>query len=38
MEHKNMVPMNLFTEQTQAHRHRKQTYGFERGNGDKLGV
>ena len=32
--------MNLFTKQKQAHRHRKQTYGYQRGEGerDKLGV
>ena len=27
---KYVVPMNLFTEQKQMHRHRKQTYGFQR--------
>ena len=31
--------MNLFTKQKQIHRHRKQTYGYQRGKvGDKLGV
>ena len=33
--------MNLFTEQKQTHRHRKQTYGYQRGKAgrrDKLGV
>ena len=38
---KNMIQMNLFTEQKQANRHRKQTYGYQRGNvegRDKLGV
>ena len=33
--------MNLFTKQKQTHRHRKQTYGYQRGRGwgrDKLGV
>ena len=34
--------MNLFTKQKQTHRHRKQTYGYQKGNGggrrDKLGV
>lgn len=33
--------MNLFTKQKQIHRHRKQTYGDQRGKGrgrDKLGV
>ena len=26
-----MVQMNLFTEQKQTHRPRKQTYGYQRG-------
>ena len=32
--------MNLFTKQKQTHRHRKQTYGYQKGGGerDKLGV
>ena len=32
--------MNLFTKQKNTHRHRKQTYGYQRGNQgrDKLGV
>ena len=34
--------MNLFTKQKETHRHRKQTYGYQRGRGggqrDKLGV
>ena len=34
--------MNLFTKQEQTHRHRKQTYGYQRGKEegrrDKLGV
>ena len=34
--------MDLFTKQEQTHRHRKQTYGYQRGKGwggrDKLGV
>ena len=25
--------MNLFTKQKQTHRHRKQTYGYQRGRG-----
>ena len=35
-----MIQTNLFTKQTQTHRHRKQTYGCQRGKGgrDKLGV
>ena len=31
--------MNLFTKQKQTHRHRKQTFDYQRGwGGDKLGV
>ena len=32
--------MNLFTKQKQTYRHKKQTYGYQRGRGesDKLGV
>ena len=33
--------MNLYKKQKQTHRHRKQTYGCQRGKGggrDKLGV
>ena len=36
-----MIQMNLFIKQKQTHRHRKQTYGYQRGNvgrRDKLGV
>ena len=28
-----IVKMNLFTKQKQTHRHRKQTYGYQRGRG-----
>ena len=28
-----MIQMNLFTKQKQTHRHRKQTYGYQRGKG-----
>ena len=41
---KKMIQMNLFTKQKQTHRHRKQTYGYQRGKlgrvggRDKLGV
>ena len=28
----NMTQMNLFTKQKQTHRHRKETYGYQRGN------
>ena len=38
---KKMIQMNLFTKQKQAHRHRKQCYGYQRGKGwerDKLRV
>ena len=33
--------MNLLAKEKQTHRHRKQTYGYQRGKkgeGDKLGV
>ena len=36
-----MIQMNLFTNQKQTHRHRKQTYGYQRvrgGERDKWGV
>ena len=37
-----MVQMNLSTKQKQTHRHREQTYGYQRGKvevgRDKLGV
>ena len=36
-----MIQINLFIKQKQTHRHRKQTYGYQRvwGKGrDKLGV
>ena len=29
--------MNLHTKQKQTHRHRKQTYGYQRGEGGKEG-
>ena len=35
-----MIQMNLFTKRKQTHRHRKQTYGYQRGRlagRDKLG-
>ena len=37
---KRYIQMNLFTKQKNTHRHRKQTYGYQRGNPgrDKLGV
>ena len=28
-----MRQMNLFTRQKQTHRHRKETYGYQRGKG-----
>ena len=31
---KKIIQMNLFTKQKQSHRHRKQTYGYQRGKGD----
>ena len=27
--------MKLFTKQKQIHRHRKQTYGYQRGRGER---
>ena len=34
-----IIQMNLFTKQKHTHKHRKQTYGYQRGSGgDKLGV
>ena len=29
---KKMIQMNLFTKRKQTHRHRKQSYGYQRGN------
>ena len=29
-ESKKMIQMNLFTKHKQTHRHRKQTYGYQR--------
>ena len=29
------IQLNLFTKQKQTHRHRKQTYGHQRGKGEK---
>ena len=31
VESKKTIQMNLFTKQKQTHRHRKQTYGYQRG-------
>ena len=28
-----MIQKNLFTKQKKTHRHRKQTYGYQRGKG-----
>ena len=35
-----IIQISLYTKQKQTHRHRKQTYGYQRGKGgrDKLGV
>ena len=36
-----MIQRNVFTEQKQTHRHRKETYGYQRGKvvgRDKLGI
>ena len=41
MESKKIIQMSLFAKQKQTHRHRKQSYGYQRGKGgerDKLGV
>ena len=41
LESKKMIQMNLFTEQKQTHRHRKQTWllkGKRKWGGYKLGV
>ena len=37
---KKMIQMNFFTKQKQTHRHRKQIYAYQRGEGKrgKLGV
>ena len=31
VESKKMIPMNLFTKKKQTHKHRKETYGYQRG-------
>jgi len=31
VESKKMIQMNLFTKEKQTHKHRKQTYGYQRG-------
>ena len=33
----NMIQVNLSTKQKQTHRHRKQTYGYQRGKGVREG-
>ena len=41
MWNKIMIQMNLFTKQKQTHRHRKQTYSYQRGKAgmrNKLGI
>ena len=37
---KNTLQINLFTKQEYTHRHRKQTYAYQRGKAgrDKLGI
>ena len=38
-KNKKKMHTNLFTKQKQTHRHRRQTYGYQRGREkDKLGV
>ena len=32
-----MIKVNLFTEQKQTHRHRKQIYGYQRGKQGGVG-
>ena len=32
-----LTQMNLFIKQKHIYRHRKQTYGYQKGKGDKLG-
>ena len=31
-----MIQMNVFTKQKQTHRLRKQTYGYQRGKGERV--
>ena len=39
MESKKIIQMNLYKKQKKTHRHRKQTYAYQRGKrGAKLGV
>ena len=41
VESKKIIQINLFTKQKQIHRHRKQTYSYQREKGkgmDKLGI
>ena len=35
---KKMIQMNLFTKQKQIHRHRKQTYCYQKGKGVEGGI
>ena len=35
MESKKIIQMNLFTKWKQIHRHRKQTYGYQRRKGNR---
>ena len=30
-----IMQMSLFTKEKQTHRHRKQTYGYQRGKGER---
>ena len=36
MESKKRIQMNPYTKQKQAHRHSKQTYGYQRGEGGTI--
>ena len=38
MESKKIIQMNLYTKQKQIHRHRKQTYGYQRGKEERGGI
>ena len=34
----NLIQMNVYTKQKQTHRHRKQTCGYQRGEGQIRGM
>ena len=35
LKKKRKIQMNLFPKKKETHRHRKQTYGYQRGRGDR---